>query len=140
MGLQGAVTPRYSTHSLLARLVERIRAWSFGILDRFMYTYRLGSVCNFDLDEHQHIGTNSELLLRIFRCSAYYHVFRIHHRRHDAPPKYSALLPGLHLHPYRTLPPGSHNTVCQIYVEQRPTRESHLDSSRRGRDQSLHSK
>ena len=66
MGLQGAVTPRYSTHSLLARLVERIRAWSFGILDRFMYTYRLGSVCNFDLDENQHSGTNSELLLRIF--------------------------------------------------------------------------
>jgi hypothetical protein len=63
MGVKDAITPRYSPHALLARLLEQIRPWPSGILDRFMYPYWLGSVCNFDLDEYQHNSTNPELFL-----------------------------------------------------------------------------
>jgi len=92
MGLKDVTAPRHSSHDLLARLMERIRPRSSGILHRFLHPYRLGSVRNFDLDEHQHNSTHPEFLVRIFRCPTYHHVLWVHHRCYDASSEYSPVL------------------------------------------------
>jgi len=105
LGGKDVVVPRYPSHALSARLVECIRSWSFGILDRLVYPYRMGRLCNFNLDEYQHHCTNPELLLRILRCSTYNYVFWIHHCCHDASSEHGFVLPSVHLHPDWTLFP-----------------------------------